>query len=118
MECSVATNASSVSSSFVEAMAAQKHVLVCQNRTCLRQGAAAVLAAFQAHPVPDCVITKAGCMGQCGNGPMVHILPDNIWYCQVSASEVAAVAEHHLRGGHPVKAMLSPHFHVDRRRQP
>ena len=103
--------------SLAEPSATQKQVLVCQNRTCLKQNARAVLEAFQTHPVPGCVITKTGCMGQCGNGPMVRILPDNIWYCRVLPQEVADVVERHLQGGCPVRAMLSPHFHTDRQSQ-
>ncbi|PSB24661.1 (2Fe-2S) ferredoxin domain-containing protein [Stenomitos frigidus] len=103
-----------MSSPLAEPMGAQKRVLVCQHRTCLNQGAAAVLETFQAHPVAGWVITRSGCMGQCGNGPMVRMLPDNIWYCRVSPKEVAEVVERHLQGGRPVRAMLSPHFHADR----
>ena len=97
---------------------AQKHVLVCQNRTCLRQGSAAVLAAFQAHPVSGYAMIKTGCMGQCGNGPMVRILPDDIWYCRVAPREVTEVVERHLQGGRPVRAMLSPHFHATLKYKP
>lgn len=46
---------------------------------------------------------------------MVRILPDDIWYCQVRPDEVPDVVERHLRGGRPVRAMLSPHFHADPR---
>ena len=118
MDFSGALNAASLPSSPLSEPVNVQNVLVCQNRTCLKQGAAAVLAAFQIHPVPGCVITKTGCMGQCGNGPMVRILPDNIWYCRVAPQEVTEVVERHLRGGRPVKPMLSPHFHADIRRQP
>lgn len=71
-----------------------------------------MLAEFQAHSVPRWVVTKTGCMGQCGNGPMVRILPDNIWYCRVRPEEVSEVVKRHLRGGRPVRAMLSPYFHA------
>ncbi|MBW4691386.1 MAG: (2Fe-2S) ferredoxin domain-containing protein [Lyngbya sp. HA4199-MV5] len=89
-----------------------QQILICQNRTCLKQGAIAVLAAFQARPVPGWSVIKAGCMGQCGNGPMVRILPDNIWYCGVRPEEVPEVVKRHLINGRPVRAMLSPHFHA------
>ena len=116
MDFPVVPDASSMSMSSSAESPAQRHVLVCQNRTCLRQGAAAVLAAFQAQPTSGCAITKTGCMGQCGNGPMVRILPDDVWYCRVLPQEVGDVVKRHLQGGRPVKAMLSPHFHADLRR--
>ncbi|WP_421655196.1 (2Fe-2S) ferredoxin domain-containing protein [Leptothermofonsia sp. ETS-13] len=86
------------------------YVLVCQNRTCLKQGAA-VLAAFQAEPIADYVVLGTGCMGQCGSGPMVRIVPEEIWYSQVLPEEVPSIIQHHLLEGKPVKAMLYPKFH-------
>ncbi|MBN3884678.1 MAG: (2Fe-2S) ferredoxin domain-containing protein [Nostoc sp. JL34] len=48
-----------------------KCVRVCQNRTCKKQGAVKVLAAFIALPIPGVTVTASSCLGQCGNGPMV-----------------------------------------------
>ncbi|MDJ0732544.1 MAG: (2Fe-2S) ferredoxin domain-containing protein [Nostocaceae cyanobacterium] len=89
-----------------------KCVRVCQNRTCRKQGAAEVLATFQALAVPGVTVTGGGCLGQCGNGPMVLILPDNVWYCGVHPSEVPLVVEQHLLGGQRVKQMLYYRFHT------
>lgn len=86
-------------------------VLVCQNRTCLKQGAHDVLLAFQEHPVPGYTVKGTGCLGQCGNGPMVRVLPDDIWYSGVLAAEVPTVVECHLLGRKPVRAMLYIKFH-------
>ena len=88
-----------------------KHVFVCQNRTCRKQGAGKVLAAFQVHSVPDVTVIGSSCLGQCGNGPMVLVTPEQVWYSRVQPSEVPAVVERHLRGGHPIAAMLYPQFH-------
>jgi (2Fe-2S) ferredoxin len=86
-------------------------VLVCKHRTCRKQGSAQVLAAFEAHPLPAVTLIAAPCLGQCGNGPMVRVLPEDIWYWQVSPEEVPAIVEQHLIQGHPVEAMLYPVFH-------
>ncbi len=72
---------------------------VCQNRTCRKQGAAKVLAAFEAQPFPEVTVSGCGCLGQCGNGPIVLILPDRVWYSRVHPSEVPLLVEQHLRGG-------------------
>jgi (2Fe-2S) ferredoxin len=53
----------------------------------------------------------SGCLGQCGNGPMVLVLPDLVWYCGVKPSEVPQVIEQHLCDGKPVSAMLYRRFH-------
>lgn len=90
----------------------QSHCIkVCQNRTCRQQGAAKVLAAFRSHPVPNFTVIASGCLGQCGNGPMVVILPEQIWYSRIQPVEVPAIVERHLRGGKPIKAMLYHRFH-------
>jgi (2Fe-2S) ferredoxin len=74
-----------------------QRVLVCQNRTCRKQGARQVLEAFQAYSVPGVEVIGSGCLGQCGRGPMVLILPEKIWYYGVRADEVAAIAQRHLQ---------------------
>jgi (2Fe-2S) ferredoxin len=71
-------------------------ILVCQNRTCKRQGSLQVLAAFQFLNLEDVNITASGCLGQCGNGPMVLILPQNIWYSGVKPKQVPTVIQQSL----------------------
>lgn len=92
-------------------MSSPKSVLVCQNTACRKQGATQVLAAFQGFSVPDVEVIASQCLGQCGNGPMVLVTPDKIWYSRVHPDEVPAVIERHLQGGCPVKAMLYRKFH-------
>ena len=86
-------------------------VRVCLNRTCRKQGANLVLAAFEVSVVPQITVTGSGCLGQCGNGPMVLVLPDMVWYSSVHPSQVPLVVEQHLLGGEKVKQMLYPRFH-------
>lgn len=89
----------------------EKTVLVCHSKACRKKGAAKVLAAFLAHPVADVNAIASGCLGQCGNGPMVLVEPERIWYDRLSPGEVPALVERHLRGGKPVTAMLYRKFH-------
>jgi (2Fe-2S) ferredoxin len=42
---------------------------------------------------------------------MVMVMPEQIWYSAVDASEVPTVVERHLRGGNPVQSMLYPKYH-------
>lgn len=92
---------------------AARSVQVCQNRTCRRQGAAAVLAAFQTQMVPGVQVEGCGCLGQCGNGPMVFVIPDQVWYSRVHSAEVPTIVQGHLRDGRPVTVMLYRKFHPD-----
>lgn len=81
-------------------------ILVCQNITCRKQGSARVLAAFRAAAIPAITTSGSGCLGQCGNGPMVLILPEQTWYSYVKPDDVPLIVTHHLQQGHPVTAML------------
>lgn len=88
-----------------------KTVLVCQNRTCKSSGSAKVLQALQNCSISDIEIIGSGCLGQCGNGPMVLILPEETWYSRVASHEVKTLVEQHLHRGQPVKSMLYPAKH-------
>lgn len=90
-----------------------KCVRVCQNRACRKQGAAKVLAAFEAQPVPGVTVTGCGCLGQCGNGPIVLVLPERVWYSGVRPHEVRLLVEQHLQSGKRVTKMLYHRFHQD-----
>lgn len=88
-----------------------KCVRVCQSRTCKKQGAVKVLAAFEANAVPEVTVMGSSCLGQCGSGPMVLILPEMVWYSKVLPCEVNKVIEQHLLGGKRVEKMLYHRFH-------
>lgn len=83
-----------------------RKVLVCQNRTCRKQGSQGVLEALKKANVSEVSVEECGCLGQCGSGPMVLILPEQVWYWRVHPQEVPAVVERHLKGGNPVKTMV------------
>lgn len=70
-----------------------------------------VLKAFHSLPIPNVTVTPSGCLGQCGNGPMVLVLPDRVWYSGVLPQEVPLLVEQHLLGGQKVKQMLYYRFH-------
>lgn len=94
-----------------ETIASLRVVRVCQGSSCRKLGSKKVLAAFRSHPVANAVIETSGCLKQCGNGPMVLVLPDFTWYERVQPDEVRAVVDRHLRQGKPVKAMLYDKYH-------
>src|SRR5215831_8935307 len=51
-------------------------------------------------------INHAGCLDQCGYGPMIVIYPENIWYWGVTPEDAKAILEEHLIGGTPVERLL------------
>ncbi|NES05231.1 MAG: (2Fe-2S) ferredoxin domain-containing protein [Okeania sp. SIO2F4] len=74
----------------------ERLLLVCQNRTCKKQGSAKVLATFQTFDIPNITVEKSGCLGKCGSGPMVLVLPEEVWYSHVEPQNISAVMERHL----------------------
>lgn len=70
-----------------------------------------MLAAFQESSASDYAVVTSGCLGQCGNGPMVQVVPEGIWYSRVHPDEVPAIVKRHLQQGQPIAAMLYPKFH-------
>lgn len=98
----------------IENSAGDRQVLICQNRTCRKYGSEKVLEAFRAEPVPNVKIIGCSCLGQCGNGPMVAIQPEGIWYWRVRPQEVPTIVRQHLRFCRPLAKLLYPNFHRDR----
>ena len=66
----------------------------------------AVLKAFESYSIPDVTVIGSGCLAQCGNGVMVLILPEQIWYSQISVDKVKVIVQQHLLENQPVASML------------
>jgi (2Fe-2S) ferredoxin len=51
-------------------------------------------------------VNHAGCLDQCGHGPMVVVYPDNVWYAMVTPDDVPEIVREHLIGGRPVQRLV------------
>ncbi len=80
--------------------APEKHVAVCTNRTCAADGAPAVLErlrqAVRDSEECDARITRSSCLGRCGDGPMVAVYPDGVWYGGVDGNDAERIVSSHL----------------------
>ncbi|MFC7019743.1 MULTISPECIES: CbiX/SirB N-terminal domain-containing protein [Haloarcula] len=80
--------------------APEKHVAVCTNQTCAQDGAPAVLErlrqAARDSDQCDARITRSSCLGRCGEGPMVAVYPDGVWYGGVGADDADGIVSSHL----------------------
>ncbi len=47
-------------------------------------------------------INRSGCFSQCGNGPMVVVYPEAIWYAGVQPEDADELFRVHLLEGRPV----------------
>ena len=74
-------------------MSSSRQVLVCLSRTCKKDGAAGVLAVLKREAIADVEILESGCMGQCGSGPMVLVVPDLRHYWRVTPITAQKIIE-------------------------
>ncbi len=92
----------------------RRQVIVCNHQTCHQQGAEAVVQTLQATLPETVELVVRQCLGQCGSGPMVLVLPEQIWYNQVQPQDVPRIVRQHLGQGEPGKDKLYRRFHPDR----
>ena len=87
-----------------------KHVAVCTNQTCAADGAPAVLEglrqAARDSDACDARITRSSCLGRCGDGPMVAVYPDGVWYGGVDEDDAERLVDSHLADGRIVSELV------------
>jgi len=97
----------------------EKIILVCNNKRpeghprgcCIDKGAADVTAELgELLDDKDLLgrvrLAKTGCIGPCSYGPIVAVMPDNVWYKEVTKEDVKKIVEEHIEGGNPVKQLM------------
>jgi len=85
------------------------HVFVCTSgKHCRKQGGCEVHDALK-RAVKDAGlrrtvrVNEAGCMNQCGHGPMVVVYPEDVWYAHVDEKGARRICHDHLERGHVVR---------------
>jgi len=64
-----------------------KEIRVCTNRACRKQGSFQTLETLSDIAPPNVSVKSSGCLGRCGAGPNLVVLPDylTIRYCGTAA---------------------------------
>lgn len=99
----------------------EKHVFVCTQArppghprgSCSEKDAAPVMQAFAEQfdmrgLYGKFGLTTAGCMGACGEGPVVLIYPGAVMYGKVKPEDVKAIIDEHLIGDQPIERLKVP----------
>ena len=89
----------------------QRTILVCCETGCIANGSLEVAAALKqrinklgSDVHVETVVKQTGCIGFCGRGPLVRIMPDDISYYRVKAKDADDIIA--SLGGQPVERLL------------
>jgi (2Fe-2S) ferredoxin len=97
-----------------------RHIFVCTNRrpeprpSCGVRGDAAHIAVHLAerlrqHRGPSdggITVVQTRCLGHCEQGPVVAIVPDDVWYTYRDEDDIDEIVSEHIVGGRPVRRLL------------
>lgn len=98
----------------------EKYVFICLNErvedhprgSCTRRGSQEVFDEFK-QQIKDrklrskIRINRSGCLEVCEIGPGILVVPDNVWYGEISKEDVSVIIDEHLIGGKPVDRLLA-----------
>jgi bidirectional [NiFe] hydrogenase diaphorase subunit len=86
-----------------------KHrILYCASAGCVSSGCesarSSLKKALQENGLSgSCEVLGTGCLGLCGEGPLVYVQSDNILYQRVDADVANRIVNEHIAGGKPVQ---------------
>jgi NADH:ubiquinone oxidoreductase subunit F (NADH-binding)/(2Fe-2S) ferredoxin len=89
----------------------RSHIMVCGGTGCVSSGSDKLIDLFKeklssVEYDSEVKVIKTGCFGFCGQGPIVKIHPDNVFYVQVTFDDVDEIVEEHIVKGRVVKRLL------------
>ncbi|MFA6941108.1 MAG: NADH-quinone oxidoreductase subunit NuoF [Clostridiaceae bacterium] len=89
----------------------KREVLVCGGTGCKSSRSTEIVdnlrkAIEDANLGEDISVENTGCFGFCEKGPIVKVLPDNIFYIKVTPEDVEEIVEKHLKNGQVVDRLL------------
>lgn len=89
----------------------EREILVCGGTGCVSSDSFKIAESFETEIKSKGLdkkiqVIKTGCFGFCEKGPIVLIQPDNVFYIQVSPSDVKEIVEQHIVGGVRIERLL------------
>ena len=89
----------------------RSHIMVCGGTGCVSAKAEEIIdnlkAELKSHGYDNEIkVVKTGCFGFCGQGPIVKIHPDNVFYVKVTPEDAKEIIEEHIIKGRRVERLL------------
>lgn len=96
----------------------RSHILVCLGTGCQSQESEELIAQLRkeienAGFEEEIQVVKTGCFGFCEKGPIIKILPENIFYVEVKPRDAKEIVSEHILKGRRVERLLytEPNLH-------
>lgn len=93
-------------------MATQRtHIMVCGGTGCVSSGSLEMVDSLKTKLTEkgyqdEITVIKTGCFGFCGQGPIIKIHPDNVFYVQVGMDDIDEIIDEHIIKGRTVSRLL------------
>ena len=87
------------------------HIMVCGGTGCVSAGSLEIIEKFKSKLKKEgyekeIKVVKTGCFGFCGQGPIINIHPEDVFYVKVSPDDVDEIVEEHIIKGRRVERLL------------
>ena len=84
--------------------------LVCKGTGCMSSDSDLIIdrlnQLIEEKELTDVSVVQTGCFGFCGEGPIVKVMPDNVFYVQVKPSDCDDLINLHAINGDPIQRLL------------
>lgn len=85
-------------------------IMVCKGTGCVSAKSEDIIKNFNEElrnkGLDDVEVMLTGCFGFCGEGPIVKVQPDNVFYVHVRPEDVYEIVDEHIIHGRPVERLL------------
>ena len=87
------------------------HLMLCAGTGCVSSGSYKIKDALERELarhdlVNEVVVVMTGCNGFCAQGPVMVVMPDEIFYQRLSEKDVPYLVEEHMLKGRPVERLM------------